>query len=81
MNTAWSKPVLVLIGETPSETRIDTTQGAAWAMIEDWPMEDGTALDRALAVCAAVDAGKQKPEDARKAFIDAAVEANILISA
>ena len=79
MNTPWKKPVLVRLGEPPVETPIDTTQAAAWAMIEDWPTEDGTLLDRALAVCAAVDAGKRKPEDARKAFADAAVEAGILI--
>ncbi|MBP2549644.1 hypothetical protein J2858_002567 [Neorhizobium galegae] len=79
MNTPWSKPVAILIGEPPEETLITTTQAAAWAMIEDWPVEDGPALDRALAVCAAVDARKSKPEDARQAFVDAAVEAGILV--
>lgn len=81
MDTPWTKPVVILIGEPPEETVISTTQAAAWAMIEDWPMEDGTALDRALSVCAAVDARKSKPEDARKAFVEAASEAGILISA
>jgi hypothetical protein len=78
MNTPWSTPVAIRIGEPPEETLITTTQAAAWAMIEDWPTEDGTALDRALALCAAVDARKSKPEDARKAFVDAASEAGIL---
>ncbi|WJH40355.1 DUF982 domain-containing protein [Aliirhizobium terrae] len=79
MNTPWKKPVVVLIGEPPEEAVIETTQGAAWAMIEDWPVEDGTLLDRALAICAAVDAGKRKPEDARQAFVEAAKEAGVLI--
>lgn len=79
MNSLWKKPVIISIGEPPAETRIETTQAAAWAMIEDWPTEDGTALDRALALCAAVDAGKRKPEDARRAFVEAAKEAGILI--
>ncbi len=78
-NSLWKNPVVVSIGEPPVETVIETTQAAAWAMIEDWPMEDGTALDRALAVCAAVDAGKRKPEEARHAFVDAAKEAGVFI--
>jgi hypothetical protein len=81
MNTPWTKPVIVRIGEPPEETAIETTQGAAWAMIEDWPIEDGTLLDRALSVCAAVDSGKRKPEEARRAFVEAAQEAGILIQA
>ncbi|WP_137131808.1 DUF982 domain-containing protein [Rhizobium sp. FY34] len=81
MNTPWNKPVVVHLGEPPVETVIETTQAAAWAMIEDWPMEDGVALDRALEVCAAVDARKRKPEDARLAFVQAATEAGILIRA
>lgn len=81
MHTPWKKPVVVLIGEPPEEMVISTTQAAAWAMIEDWPTEDGTLLDRALAVCAAVDAGKRKPEEARDAFAAAAQEAGVLVRA
>ena len=81
MNTPWKTPVVVSVGEPPQETVIETTQGAAWAMIEDWPSEDGTLLDRALEICAAVDSGKKKPEDARQAFVEAAREAGILIRA
>jgi hypothetical protein len=46
-------------------------------MIEDWPTEDGPALDKALLVCADVIKGKRSNEDARKAFIAAAIEAGI----
>ncbi|MCA2379085.1 DUF982 domain-containing protein [Agrobacterium sp. 22-211-1] len=77
MNTRWQKPVLIAF-ETPGEyTSIETTQAASWALIEDWPIEDGDALDKALLICAAVDAGRKKPEDARKAFLAAAVEAGL----
>lgn len=79
VNTPWKKPVIVSIGDPPVETAIATTQAAAWAMIEDWPVEDGTALDKALALCAAVDAGKRKPDEARQAFLEAAMEAGIVI--
>lgn len=77
MNTPWKKPVLVAFEEPGVYTSIETTQAASWAMIEDWPEEDGDALDRALIICAAVDAGKKKPEEARKAFVAAIIEAGL----
>lgn len=59
MNTRWQKPVLIAF-ETPGDyTSIETTQAASWALIEDWPIEDGDALDKALLICAAVDAGRK----------------------
>ena len=81
MNTKWSKPVLVALEEPGNYTSIETTQAASWAMIEDWPVEEGDALDHALLVFAAVGAGKKKPEDARRAFIAAALEAGLDIMA
>ncbi|MDD1500177.1 DUF982 domain-containing protein [Agrobacterium sp. CNPSo 3708] len=81
MNTKWSKPVLVALEEPGNYTSIETTQAASWAMIEDWPVEEGDALDHALLVFAAVGAGKKKPEDARRAFIAAALEAGLDIKA
>ncbi|AYG69703.1 DUF982 domain-containing protein (plasmid) [Rhizobium sp. CCGE531] len=77
MERKWSKAVTIAL-ETPDEwVVIDTTQAASWAMIEDWPLEEATALDRALSVCADVISGKRTPEDARRAFIDAVKEARI----
>ncbi len=73
----WSKPVLLALEEPGEYVTIATTQAASWAMIEDWPTEDGPALDRALLICADVIKGKRTNEDARRAFIDAAVEAGI----
>ncbi|MDP9570662.1 DUF982 domain-containing protein [Agrobacterium cavarae] len=81
MNTKWSKPVLVALEEPGNYTSIETTQAASWAMIEDWPVEEGDALDHALLVFAAVGAGKKKPEDARRAFVAAALEAGVDIKA
>lgn len=79
MQKPWSKPVIVLIGEPPVETTIETTQAASWAMIEDWPIEDVPALDKALLICADVSNGKRKDEDARQAFVAAAQEAGVLV--
>ncbi len=81
MHTKWSKPVLVALEELGNYISIETTQAASWAMIEDWPVEDGDALDQALLVCAAVGSGKKKPEDARRAFLAAALEAGLDIKA
>ena len=77
MQTPWKKPVLVALEEPGVYVSIESTQAASWALIEDWPEEDGEKLDRALLVFAAVDAGKKKPEDARQAFIEAALEAGL----
>ncbi|WP_320201727.1 DUF982 domain-containing protein [Agrobacterium sp. rho-13.3] len=77
MQTPWTKPVLVALEEPGVYVSIESTQAASWALIEDWPLEDGEKLDHALLVFAAVGAGKKKPEDARKAFVDAAVEAGL----
>jgi hypothetical protein len=48
-------------------------------LVEDWPTEEGPALDRACAVCADVMSGKRNREEARQAFIEAAIEAGIPI--
>jgi hypothetical protein len=73
----WPQPVTLALEEPGQYVTIDTTQAASWAMIEDWPTEDGPALDKALLVCADVIKGKRSNEDARKAFIAAAIEAGI----
>jgi hypothetical protein len=77
MQAPWSKPVLLALEEPGQYVTIATTQAASWALIEDWPVEDGPALDRALLVCADVIKGKGTGEEARRAFIEAAVEAGI----
>ncbi|MBP1845909.1 hypothetical protein J2046_004183 [Rhizobium petrolearium] len=81
MQTPWTKPVVVAVGEPPVEATVTTTQGASWALIEDWPVEEGPALTRALAMCAGVLERKNKPDEARKAFVEAAREAGVLVSA
>lgn len=79
MNQAWTTPVVISIGDPPAETAIATLQAAAWALIDDWPLEEGPALDKALAACTGVMEGKRKADDARARFVDAAAEAGILI--
>ena len=82
MITSWSKPVILHgIGEEGEDLTVDSTRAASWAMIEDWPVEDGEALDKALMICGNVANGRGKEDDARKAFIAAAMEAGIRITA
>jgi hypothetical protein len=82
MSKTWSKPVILHgIGEDGEDVVVDSSQGASWALIEDWPEEDGEALDKALLVLAAVAQGKAKEEDGRKALISAALEAGVKITA
>jgi hypothetical protein len=75
----WSKPVFLALEGPGKFTRIADATEASWALIEDWPLEDGAALDRALLVCAAVAEGKKSPEEARRAFLFAAAEAGIQV--
>lgn len=79
MNKPWKNPVTLALGEDGSDVTIDSTEAASWAMIEDWPTEEGPALDKALLACMDVVAGKKSDEDARRAFIEAAMEAGIAI--
>ena len=79
MSKPWTQPVTLALGEEGEDITIDSTEAASWAMIEDWPTEDGPVLDKALLICMDVVAGKKKDEDARRAFIAAAIEAGIVI--
>jgi hypothetical protein len=81
MDKPWKTGVTLALEGTDTFTTIATTQAASWALIEDWPLEDGPALDRALLICSAVMEGKKPAEEARAAFIAAAKEAGLVIKA
>jgi hypothetical protein len=81
VSKSWSKGVTLALEEPGKFTTISNIQEASWALIEDWPLEEGVALDKALLVIEAVMKGKKTPEDARLAFIAAAIEAGIEIKA
>ncbi|MDG3576638.1 DUF982 domain-containing protein [Rhizobium sp. YJ-22] len=79
MSDNWNKGVTLALEGPGKFTTISTLQQASWALIEDWPTEDGEALDRALLVIEAALKGRKTPEQARMAFIAAAHEAQIEI--
>lgn len=80
MNKNWNKGVTLALEAPGKFTTINTIQEASWALIEDWPIEDGEALDHALLVIEAAMKGRKTPEEARLAFIAAACEAEIEIT-
>ncbi len=81
MSKDWNKGVTLAL-EGPGLFRtIETVQEASWVLIEDWPLEDGPELDKALVIFEAVLKGKKAPEAARLAFIAAAMEAGIEVKA
>ncbi len=81
MSKDWNKGVTLALDGPGQFRTIETLQEASWALIEDWPLEDGAELDKALLVFEAVMKGKKPAEAARLAFIAAAIEAGIEVKA
>lgn len=79
MSERWNKGVTLALEGPDKFTTISTLQQASWALIDDWPTEDGEALDGALLIIEAALKGRKTPEQARMAFIAAAHEAQIEI--
>lgn len=79
MSTSWNKGVTLALEGPGQFTTIRNLQEASWALIEDWPIEDGEALDKALVVFEQAMNGKKSAEAAKLAFIAAAIEAGIEI--
>ncbi|WP_337268652.1 DUF982 domain-containing protein [Oryzifoliimicrobium ureilyticus] len=79
MSKDWNKSVSVALEEPGKFITIKNNQEASWALIEDWPLEEGPALDKALLILEAAHKGKKSDEAARLAFIAAAHEAGIAI--
>lgn len=44
MQTIWKKPVTLALEGPDQWVVIQTTQAATWALVEDWPTEEGPAL-------------------------------------
>ena len=75
----WNKGVTLSLDGPGQFRTISSLQEASWALIEDWPLEDGEELDKALLIFEAALKGKKSAEAARLAFIAAAMEAGIAI--
>ena len=75
----WSKPITFETPRLGQYRTIVSTQEAARALVNDWPVEKGRQLRAARRICTAVLEGKKPPSDARHAFIAAAVEADVFV--
>ena len=75
----WSKPITFETPRLGQYRTIASTQEAARALENDWPLEKGRQLKEARKMCVAVLAGRKPPSEARNAFIAAAVEAHVFV--
>ncbi len=73
----WEVPVYVRIGRGMTET-IDGPQEALTYLLSRWPAERGYHYRQAIAVCTETIEEYGSLEEAREAFVAAAVEVHIL---
>lgn len=70
-------PVRVIRSRTGEIKTVGNADEAWKALLDDWPSDDGNRFISALLVCMDVQRGERRPEEARIAFIEAAVEAGV----
>ncbi len=75
----WEEPVTFETSKLGKYWTVTSTAEAARALMERWPVETGAAYEAALRTCLAVMEGKVRPAEARRAFLDAAEEADVFI--
>lgn len=75
----WSKPITFETPRLGNYRTVASTQEAARALVNDWPVQKGRQLKAAQKACMAVLEGRKPPSEARNAFIAAAVEAHVFV--
>lgn len=75
----WEGPITFETMTLGQYRTISSASEAAHVLMGAWPIADGRALRKACDTCLSVLDGKETPEAARKAFIRAAKEADVLI--
>lgn len=73
----WTAPIHVEDPDTGREATIGNTEQAKDVLDHAWPAYHGSRYERAERACEEALAGQATPEDARRAFIAAAVEAHL----
>ncbi len=73
----WLNPVYVKIADRPPE-RISGPAQALVCLAQQWPAQLGKEPGQARAECVSAMAGKLDAEYARKAFVNAALKANVV---
>lgn len=75
----WSKPVTVETMSLGKYRTVTNTKDATRILMTQWPRAHGRRLSKAKKTCFSVLEGAKPPSDARRAFIDAAYEADLNI--
>jgi len=73
----WTSPIHVEDPDTGRETTVTDTRQAKDILYHSWPAYHGSQFERAEHTCEEALAGHTSPDEARRAFIDAAVEAHL----
>lgn len=74
----FARPVLVQFGRSGALRKIATTGEAAECLATVWPLERGPRHKLAIATCLEVFDGRRSSEDARRAFVEAAEESDVV---
>lgn len=76
---AFHRPVTVQTGRIDRERLVRTTRDAAELLLRHWPIADSPKRTRAMELCLSVIRGEKPPSAARRAFVEAAREAKVLV--
>jgi len=75
----WNRPVTFETMTLGMYRTISSTAEAARVLLEDWPVDEGSAWDTAQRKCLAALEGGIDHEEARQAFLKAAEEAGVFV--
>ena len=75
----FHKPVVIQRGRIDRERVVTSVDDAGRILLSDWRHEDETRL-QAMSACLAVIRGEQPASFARRAFVEAARSARVLLS-
>lgn len=76
----FHRPVVVQTGRLDRERVVASTRDAAAVLLKDWPVADSARRTRAMQACLSVIKGEKPPSAARRAFVEAAREAKVLVA-
>lgn len=75
----WNPPVTIETSKLGRYQSVSSAAEAARILLEEWPVDEGEAFVAAKTLCLAVMEGAADPEEARKAFLIAAGEADVFV--
>lgn len=75
----WSIPVTIELSGHRRFVTIESAFQAANCILDNWPFDEGEAMDNALEVCFAACKGLALPDHARHAFLEAVCEAKLYV--